>query len=603
MLPGRLSLALCAFVAASGCGDEVDDPLLPRVTPSDEYVGSGACRGCHEREFDAWHDSYHRTMTQVATLDNLAPPVEGLDGLTMIQAGHVYTLSVEDEALWVWFDDPDVEEGQTPDRVHRPVVMLTGSHHEQRFWTPNDDGTALDLLPLAYVIETGRWANHRDIFLSTSQLERGVRRDAWSSNCIRCHATGARPRTHLDPPDTEVAELGISCEACHGPGRVHVDAYARGIPPVDDPIVNPAGLSPERSVAVCGQCHGTFTSRDGAAWSREGPSFRPGDPLDVDRHVVTYHPAPSPDAPWLDAWFEDSPSRMDGKFWADGTVLPGGREHAGLTASACFVEGGLTCVDCHGGHAFASPDKMLRTDRLEDAACTARCHVELAATSALAAHSHHDVNSAGSRCASCHMPRTSWGMLRAVPSHRIDVPDIAGSQASGRPNACNLCHLDRSTRWAAATMHDWYGTAAPAPTDERDDMAAGVQWLLAGDAVQRGIAAWMMGWDPAREASGSQWMPAILAEALADPVSAVRQVASRSLRRDPAYADVGGDALSDTPQARSQARADVLARWSQVAAPTEGGVRVGLREDGTRDDARLDALIDARDDRPVAVGE
>ena len=603
MFAPRRSLATFALVAVVACGDEGDDPLLPRITPVDDYVGSEACRGCHQDQFETWHDSYHRTMTQLATLENLAPPLDGLDGLTLLQGGHVYALSIEDDALWVWFDDPDVDEGETPERVHRPVVMLTGSHYEQRFWTPNDDGTALDLLPLAYLVREGRWANHRDIFLSTSQGELGVRLDAWSPNCIRCHATGIEPRTQLVPQDTQVTELGISCEACHGPGRTHVDAYSRGRTPTDDPLVNPAKLPADRSVAVCGQCHGTFISRSSRQWLSDGPSFRPGDPLDVDRHVVAYTPGPSADQPWLDPWFEDDPSRMDAKFWPDGTVLPGGREHAGLVASPCHLQGGLTCVDCHSGHSFASPDKMLRADAPGDAACTARCHVELAEPTAIATHSHHAADSSGSSCTACHMPRTSWAMLRAVPSHRIDVPDLEASEASGRPNACNLCHLDRSARWAAAAMHDWYGTSAPDATDERGETAAGVQWLLSGHAVQRGIAAWMMGWQPARETSGTQWMPSILAEALVDPVSAVRQVALRSLRLDPAYADVGGDALSDPPQARTQARADVLGRWAQSAVPIDDGVRVGIRDDGSRDDERLRALVQARDTRRVAVGE
>ena len=31
------------------------------------FVSSQSCRACHPGEYEAWHDSYHRTMTQPAT--------------------------------------------------------------------------------------------------------------------------------------------------------------------------------------------------------------------------------------------------------------------------------------------------------------------------------------------------------------------------------------------------------------------------------------------------------------------------------------------------------------------------------------------------------
>src|SRR5436309_15583448 len=42
-------------------------PTRPVALPTGGYVGSAACRNCHQSEHGAWHDSYHRTMTQAAT--------------------------------------------------------------------------------------------------------------------------------------------------------------------------------------------------------------------------------------------------------------------------------------------------------------------------------------------------------------------------------------------------------------------------------------------------------------------------------------------------------------------------------------------------------
>ena len=40
------------------------------------YVSSDECRKCHPQNHASWHASYHRTMTQVATPETLAIPIE-----------------------------------------------------------------------------------------------------------------------------------------------------------------------------------------------------------------------------------------------------------------------------------------------------------------------------------------------------------------------------------------------------------------------------------------------------------------------------------------------------------------------------------------------
>src|SRR5712671_2054438 len=44
---------------------------LPHVGGPAGYVGSQACRTCHEDQFASWHRSYHRTMTQIAAADTV----------------------------------------------------------------------------------------------------------------------------------------------------------------------------------------------------------------------------------------------------------------------------------------------------------------------------------------------------------------------------------------------------------------------------------------------------------------------------------------------------------------------------------------------------
>ena len=52
--------------------------------------------------------------------------------------------------------------------------------------------------------------------------------------------------------------------------------------------------------------------------------------------------------------------------------------------------------------------------------------------------------------------------------------------------------------------------SAPLPVDEQS-IAASLLWSIRGDAGQRALMAWMMGWKPAQDASGTQWLPPYLA--------------------------------------------------------------------------------------------
>ena len=63
---------------------------------------------------------------------------------------------------------------------------------------------------------------------------------------------------------TEAFELGIACGACHGPGAAHADAASsfftrlrwRLQKVADKKIVHAQKLPAERTMMICGHCHG-----------------------------------------------------------------------------------------------------------------------------------------------------------------------------------------------------------------------------------------------------------------------------------------------------------------------------------------------------------
>jgi hypothetical protein len=162
-----------------------------------------------------------------------------------------------------------------------------------------------------------------------------------------------------------------------------------------------------------------------------------------------------------------------------------------------------------------------------------QCHSTFATK--LAEHTHHAGDSAGSLCYNCHMPHTSYGLLKATRSHTVTSPSVASSLQTGRPNACNLCHLDKSLAWTQERLKSWYAIAPTNLPPDEADTAASVLWLLRGDAGQRALIAWHMGWSDAHKASGKDWLAPYLAQTLTDTYAVVRYVGQRSLKRLPGF--------------------------------------------------------------------
>ncbi|HEX4353084.1 MAG TPA: hypothetical protein VHZ95_09225, partial [Polyangiales bacterium] len=52
------------------------------------------------------------------------------------------------------------------------------------------------------------------------------------------------------------------------------------------------------------------------------------------------------------------------------------------------------------------------------------------------------------RCIDCHMPAIVYGVMASHPSHRIELPEPARDAHNERPDACTLCHSDRTRAWA-----------------------------------------------------------------------------------------------------------------------------------------------------------
>lgn len=268
---------------------------------------------------------------------------------------------------------------------------------------------------------------------------------------------------------TEQVTVGISCESCHLGGRAHAEDGAGGaihfVPQgaarrPDAPAL-PARFADERRDArvvdlVCAQCH-------------SGPSPR----------------------------------------LADGTALRNSSEALDLAASPCH---GISCTDCHDPHAADAH----RTDPTAAAvaACT-RCHAALA--DAATARAHAGPGHERASCLDCHMPRVVMGIDRYVRTHRISSPGDPQLLAEGAPNACNLCHLDRSTQWTLAALRDGWDVRPAVRGGDELDRPLGERWLASQSAAVRLVAAHAYARSPLAPFAAQG-----IARGLADPRAYVR---------------------------------------------------------------------------------
>jgi hypothetical protein len=359
-------------------------------------------------------------------------------------------------------------------------------------------------------------------------------------------------------------------------------------------VVNPARLPKAVGAEVCGRCHSVWGFRTKAEQERfmsTGIAYEPGESLrEAGVHVVSQG------------------GHDPGAFWSDGMVRTSGREYNGLIKSPCYERGELDCFSCHRLHKDEDDPRPLeawRDDQLDvgmrgNRACSG-CHGVIA--SALAEHTHHAPESSGSECMNCHMPHTSLGLRKAARSHQIDSPRVAADLATGRLNACSGCHLDRSIGWTADRLSEWYGQARPEIDAIDERVAAAVVDALRGDAAQRALIAWHLGWEPAVAASGARrWAPFLLAEMLTDPYEAVRYIAHRSLRSVPGYEGFAFDfvAASDERNARA---AEVVQRWiASGGGPARLGELLG-NQDGALGPGVMSQLRADRDHTPVTIRE
>ncbi len=441
------------------------------------YVGSGACVDCHTDQTALWQGSQH---AQAWTLPAPATVLGDFDDTEFAHDGTLTRFSTRDGAYYVNVTEKD---GSTQEY---PVHSVAGIAPLQQYLLETEPGR-LQALDVAWDVDGDRWFHlypDQDLPPDDGLHWTGPYK-TWNARCAECHATGyqrnfgVRTGTYAS---TQV-EMGVGCEACHGPASAHL-AWADGQeiladgPPDLDPVgfargvLDRTGPGQAGEVEQCASCH-----------SRREPLLG-GNPLPGTR-------------------FDDAHTLAllrPGLYHPDGQILDEVYVYGSFLQSKMYARG-VGCSNCHTVH-----DAGLK--ETGNALCT-QCHSAAGnpefptlrrATYDSPEHTFHTPDSEGAQCKNCHMiERTYMGVDgRRDHSFRIPRPDLGPDLGpeTGGPDACSDCHADQTQGWAAAQISQWFaqstrrgahygqilarGRAAP-------DMAQADLLTLALDEAQPGI--------------------------------------------------------------------------------------------------------------------
>jgi hypothetical protein len=197
-----------------------------------------------------------------------------------------------------------------------------------------------------------------------------------------------------------------------------------------------------------------------------------------------------------------------------------------------------------------------------------------------------------------------YSLLNTHRTHRISVPRVKDSRGTGKPHACNLCHLDKSLGWTQDQLASWYGTRPEPLSDDERTLASSLLHLTQSDARTRVVVAGAFSWPEAQQASGSDWPAQLLTHTLQhERFPAVRYLTHRALR------SLHGEAAKDfdyqgSPATRAEQLRGLRLIVERAARPDPSRYpHLPLTVAGRLADDVLDRLLRTRSDPDVFINE
>jgi predicted CXXCH cytochrome family protein len=394
---GYVAVFFCLGVAL-----QAQTPAAARATsaPPGSYVGSAACKTCHAAIYQRWSKT---RMANVITDPKEHPEViipdltkpDPLVKFTKDDIAFVYGTKWKQRYFKKVGDDyfPYPAQWDVTHKVWRPYSAAAGTDWWTKFY-PGDNFTR-----------------------PTGPL------------CDGCHSV------NYDIATKHVTEWNVGCEKCHGPGGDHVKQPARSN------IVNPARLDYVQASNVCIQCH-----------SQGQPVTNPIQGKYYD-WPVGFHVG----LKLQDFWKLEEHKLGETSFthFADGTAHKNRMQGNDFATSLMYTRG-VACFSCHDVHGTENNADLIKPASVLCLECHGPNSPNGPHGVSIEQHTHHKPGSTGSECVNCHMPRIEQTIADVnVRSHTFHFVTPAKTDSLKVPNACNVCHTDKTTAWAEAALKTW----------------------------------------------------------------------------------------------------------------------------------------------------
>lgn len=428
-----------------------------------EYMGTRECTSCHReqgRDMEAYCED--------ADACHMNALLDASDKPELIVAD----FSQGDDVRTVQFPGEDEPRPFTAEDIQFAI----GSKGAVQRYVVQDADDQYWVLPVEWSITTEQWQPY---VLDTEWPAAGY---DFGKNCVGCHVTG------LNTDTMKWEEDGVACEACHGPGSIHLElADELGRDPSEEELAAVrSAIVRSPDAQTCGQCHSRGMHED-------------------YHYPVAYHPGGD-----LSAAFELVAPDDSDHWWSEGFARKGNMQynewlnsaHASALTTLQGVEGasaeclvchssdytsvqammvaheeglregeppaeltlevaqhGVTCTSCHNVHTeTAARPAMLVTESY--ALCTT-CHTDSDASDGLhhpvqqlfegqsivegiegVASSHYS-NPSGPKCATCHMPTVpvDGGEFDRM-SHTMQLVLPSSTELESQ---CATCHEEQAT--------------------------------------------------------------------------------------------------------------------------------------------------------------
>ncbi len=464
--PGAQLIAGALLTLLAACSRVADEPAYPappaELAPA-AHVGAAACADCHPKQAAAWRGSHHALAMQPADEQTV---LGNFDDAIFTHRGVASRFFRRDGGYWV---ETDNGRGELQEY---PVSYTFGVEPLQQYLIGTDGGRyqalsiAWDARPAAQGGE--RWFHlyPDETFGTDDPLHWTGALNNWNFMCAECHSTQLNKNYQAgeDRYQTVFSDINVACEACHGPGSRHVatakqtasemgldsglavsfaDSRAEWRFEDDTGIARRATpLTDTAILDACGACHarrGQFAEEN------------PGQPLLESYRLALLE---------------------EGLYQADGQILDEVYVYGSFLQSKMH-QAGVVCTDCHDPHTAELKGNG-------DAVC-AQCHQP--EVFSVRAHHHHEPDSEGARCVSCHMPARTYMVVDPRRDHSFRVPRPDLSATIGTDNPCSACHSDQSSQWAADRIRAWHPDGRSGSFHYGQALHGGRTW--AADAPQQ----------------------------------------------------------------------------------------------------------------------